>query len=75
MDDATFEECAVNELTVLAFAKSANDVPQTVKATLLSNAIQLDARNVKPGPVMFDVCAQDRHTALAWVAKSQHEFV
>ena len=42
-------------LTVLAFAASASDVQQTVEATMLSNAIQLDTRNLKPGPVTFKV--------------------
>jgi len=42
-------------LTVLAFATGASDVSQTVKATLLSNEIQLDTQNVKPGSVTFDV--------------------
>jgi uncharacterized cupredoxin-like copper-binding protein len=46
---------AFGGLALLGFAASASDVPQTVKATLLSNSIQLDTRNVKPGPVTFDV--------------------
>ncbi|SIT45766.1 conserved exported hypothetical protein [Paraburkholderia piptadeniae] len=46
---------AFGSLALLGFAVSASEVPQIVKATLLSNAIQLDTRNVKPGPVTFDV--------------------
>ncbi|EEA01724.1 conserved hypothetical protein [Burkholderia sp. H160] len=46
---------AFGGLALLGFAASASDVPQTIKATLLSSDIQLDTHNLKPGPVAFDV--------------------